>query len=229
MSARIHVCIPVCGRSVQGFGRRGGVGWFYPGSGATADSVIAEKLAPPPGTTTIAAPGATESVDLDAALLAAASAAAPPPPPPPRPPAAAAAASAADAGGAAMPDCAGGAGAVPSSSHPAAALNGGGGAGGQVLPEDPDGEFKGSYDVTVLGGPRVVNVGIPGPGEHGADRCCVGVGRGWEGAGKGRGERGVRCYVGVGRGVAGCGPGVCVCSIAARRAGCNLASWLGLR
>ncbi|KAG2494726.1 hypothetical protein HYH03_007240 [Edaphochlamys debaryana] len=157
--------------SVQGYGRRGSIGWFYPGSGATADSAVVPSLPPPTGaaagggggssggavptTSTDGAGGGGNAASPTTAIAAAAAAA--------DAAAAAMAAAAASAGGGAPPATPAAAAAVQDGG--AAGTSGGGAASASgPYPEDPDGEFKGSYDVTVLGGPRVINVGIPGPG-----------------------------------------------------------------
>ncbi len=140
-------------RSVQGFGKRG-MGWFYPGSGATADSAVAASLTP---AATANAAAAAAAAAAPAAADAAADAAKPEP---------------------AVPAAAGPAGSATAAAGEAGAAGGSGPA--ASLPEDPDGEFRGSYDETVLGGPRVINVGIPGPGGDAA-----GVGKGWRGVGGG--------------------------------------------
>ncbi|GLI65150.1 hypothetical protein VaNZ11_008553, partial [Volvox africanus] len=140
--------------SVQGFGRRGSSGgWFYPGSGATADSTIVTSLKPP---------GKEDSVSPATAATTTTTAAASGGGTSPEGTAAAAAAAGLNAAAAAAANAAASAnGAV------AAVVNGNGAptvATGTGIPEDPDGEFRGSYDVTVVGGPRIINVGIPGPG-----------------------------------------------------------------
>ncbi|KXZ48263.1 hypothetical protein GPECTOR_29g41 [Gonium pectorale] len=128
--------------SVQGYGRRGAIGWFYPGSGATADSAIAATLAPP---AEAASPSTAAAADGSAHATAAAAASP-------------AALSVRIPGAAAEPSGPDAPTAAPAAAAAAAAAADGGG-----LPEDPDGEFRGGYDVTVVGGPRVINVGIPGP------------------------------------------------------------------
>ncbi|MEW5318555.1 MAG: hypothetical protein WDW38_009769 [Sanguina aurantia] len=140
--------------SVQGYGRRtpNSSSWFYPGSGATADSIPA-----PPHTTSASSatgnqPPLPSSVDTHTHQLVSAAATA--------------------------------------SSDPAASTT----PPSNLLPEDPDGEFEGSFDTLISGGPvmvpnsesppflavqamllparqgiaptgpRVINVGIGGPG-----------------------------------------------------------------
>ncbi len=151
--------LPLLCDSVQGFGRRGNIGgWFYPGSGATADSTVAAALKPlaegaagPPGAgSSGGAPpegGGAAAAAVAAGLSAAAASAA----------AEAAAAAGAPAGGLAANAAAGSGG--------DGIIDDGGS--GDTVPEDPEGEFRGTYDVTVVGGPRIINVGIPGPGTAG--------------------------------------------------------------
>ncbi|GIL78691.1 hypothetical protein Vretifemale_8102 [Volvox reticuliferus] len=143
--------------SVQGFGRRGSSGgWFYPGSGATADSAIVASLKPPVPEDSVS-PTAAATTTTTAANGGGA---------PPEGTAAAAAAAGLNAAAAA------GATAATSANGGGAAVNGNGTPAATTattttttgIPEDPDGEFRGSYDVTVVGGPRIINVGIPGPG-----------------------------------------------------------------
>ncbi len=135
--------------SVQGYGKRGGSGWFYPGSGATADSTIATALAPPQE-------GAAGAGTVEGGAPAAPAGASP-----------AQAPSAAEGAAAAQPATPAPGPAGGSGEGLAAGVSGAGAGGSGAVPEDPDGEFRGSYDVTVVGGPRVINVGVPGPGASG--------------------------------------------------------------